>query len=67
MKSMAEIDERVPKPTVSWTQIYITEDEVCFKIVDFGENPQKQTWNSTLRREFSLHLEKGERKARRRA
>ena len=25
MKSMAEIDERVPKPTVSWTQIYITE------------------------------------------
>jgi hypothetical protein len=28
MKSMAEIDERVPKPTVSWTQIYITEDEV---------------------------------------
>ncbi len=33
----------------------------------FGENPQKQTWNSTLIRELSLHLEKGERKARRRA
>jgi hypothetical protein len=41
-------------------------DEMCQKPW-FGENPQKQTWNSTLIRELSLHLEKGERKARRRA